>query len=58
MIRFVSKLVKQVRENQKKRQACKDLNKFTDRELWDIGLTRSDIYNRVYDLDKVRKSGW
>ena len=58
MIRFVSKLVKQVRENQKKRQACKDLNKFTDRELWDIGLTRGDIQNRVYSLDKMRKSGW
>ena len=58
MIRFVSRLVRQARENKKKRQACKDLNKFTDRELWDIGLTRGDIYNRVYNLDKMRKSGW
>ena len=58
MITFMTKLINRVKENQKKRQAYKDLNKFTDRELWDIGLTRGDIYSKVYSLDKMRKSGW
>ena len=58
MITFMTKLINRMRESQKKRQAYKDLNKFTDRELWDIGLTRGDIYSKVYSLDKMRKSGW
>ena len=34
-------------------RTIKELSRLTDRELWDMGLTRGDIYNVAYGLENV-----
>lgn len=33
-----------------RRQTRRELNMMTDRELWDIGITRGDIERIVHDI--------
>jgi uncharacterized protein YjiS (DUF1127 family) len=56
MIKFVKKVMKRVHDRNEKRKACIELNKFSDRDLEDLGVSRAEIYNRVYQLDKMKKS--
>ena len=34
-------------------RTIKELSKLTDRELWDMGITRGDIYSIAYGLENV-----
>ena len=51
MPRFARKVrvwFKQMEKARSKRIAIQELQKFTDRELQDLGLGRSEIYSRVH----------
>ena len=53
MTRFIRKvriLFKQMEKARSKRKAIQELEKFTDRELQDLGLGRSEIYSRVHGI--------
>ena len=53
MSRFVRKVrvwFKQMEKARSKRRAIQELEKFTDRELQDLGLGRSEIYSRVHGI--------
>tara|TARA_R100000742_G_C4244180_1_gene63335 strand:+ start:265 stop:429 length:165 start_codon:yes stop_codon:yes gene_type:complete len=53
MSRFVRKVkvwFKQMEKVRSKRRAIQELEKFTDRELQDLGLGRSEIYSRVHGI--------
>ena len=49
MKNFLRKLCKAIEESQQKRADYKLLQMLNDRELRDIGIGRSQIYNIVYD---------
>ena len=49
MKNFLRKLWKSIEESQQKRADYKLLQMLNDRELRDLGIGRSQIYNIVYD---------
>ena len=53
MPRFVRKVrvwFKQMEKARSKRRAIEELEKFTDKELQDLGFGRSEIYARVHGI--------
>ena len=53
MSRFIRKVrvwFKQMEKARSKRRAIEELEKFTDKELQDLGLGRSEIYARVHGI--------
>ena len=53
MPRFIRKVrvwFKQMEKARSKRRAMQELEKFTDREVQDLGLGRSEIYARVHGI--------
>mgnify|MGYP003121093124 FL=1 len=53
MSRFARKVrvwFKQMEKARSKRRAIQELEKFTDKELHDLGLGRSEIYSRVHGI--------
>lgn len=51
--------------NKQIKETIKELNKLSDKELWDIGITRGDIYSVAHEVHyddrlKVNKNlkGW
>jgi uncharacterized protein YjiS (DUF1127 family) len=49
MKNFLRKLWKSIEESQQKRADYKLLQMLNDRELRDLGIGRSQIYNIIYD---------
>ena len=53
MPRFIRKVrvwFKQMEKARSKRRAIEELEKFTDKELQDLGLGRSEIYSKVHGI--------
>ena len=53
MSRFIRKVrvwFKQMEKARSKKRAIEELEKFTDKELQDLGLGRSEIYSRVHGI--------
>jgi len=48
MLKLLKKLYKAIEDNQQKRAAYYMLTKYTDRELHDIGIGRSQIREIIY----------
>jgi uncharacterized protein YjiS (DUF1127 family) len=48
MLNFFKRILKKIEENQQKRAAFFMLQKYTDRELHDIGIGRSQIREIIY----------
>ena len=49
MIKILKEWFKRSQEARAKQAAMNALRGFSDRELLDLGIGRSEIYNRVYD---------
>ena len=49
MVKILKKWFKQSQEASSRRAALTVLRGFSDRQLKDLGIGRSEIYNRVYD---------
>ena len=49
MVNILKKWFKQSQEARARRAAISILQGFSDRQLKDLGIGRSEIYNRVYD---------
>ena len=45
------------RKARETRNAYEALKSFSDKQLSDIGLTRAEIYGKVFDVTKIRESG-
>tara|TARA_R100001594_G_scaffold40887_1_gene72881 strand:- start:708 stop:884 length:177 start_codon:yes stop_codon:yes gene_type:complete len=45
------------RKARETRKAYEALKSFSDRQLSDIGLTKAEIYGKVFDVTKIRESG-
>ena len=53
MPRFIRKVrvwFKQMEKARSKRRAIEELEKFTDKELQDLGFGRSEIYSKVHGI--------
>ena len=50
MVKILKEWFKRSQEARAKRAAMQELNKFTDRELQDLGLGRSEIYAKVHGI--------
>ena len=52
---------KKVQENLRRERVAhstiKELSALTDKELWDIGISRGEIYSIAYDLKDIREVG-
>ena len=45
------------RKAREDRIAYQTLQTFSDRQLQDIGLSRGEVYRKVFDVTKIRESG-
>lgn len=54
MVKILKEWFKRSQEARSRRAAIEALRGFSDRELQDLGIGRSEIYNRVYAIDTVR----
>tara|TARA_X000001382_G_scaffold109841_1_gene86125 strand:+ start:813 stop:968 length:156 start_codon:yes stop_codon:yes gene_type:complete len=50
MVKILKEWFKRSQEARARRAAMQELNKFTDRELQDLGFGRSEIYAKVYGI--------
>tara|TARA_R100000900_G_C3247145_1_gene146562 strand:+ start:325 stop:480 length:156 start_codon:yes stop_codon:yes gene_type:complete len=50
MIEILKEWFKRSQEERARRAAMSELYRFTDRELQDLGIGRSEIYSRVYGI--------
>ena len=50
MIKILKEWFKRSQEARARRAAMSQLNKFTDRELQDLGFGRSEIYAKVHGI--------
>ena len=51
MLKHIQILCRRWRRARTRRLALQELSKFSDRELQDLGIGRSEIYARVYGID-------
>ena len=58
MLESIKNWGEKARRARETRKAYEALNSFSDRQLLDIGLTRAEIYAKVFDVTKIRESGW
>ena len=58
MLESIKNWWEKARRARETRKAYEALNSFSDRQLLDIGLTRAEIYAKVFDVTKIRESGW
>ena len=58
MLESIKDWWEKARRARETRKAYQALNSFSDRQLLDIGLTRAEIYAKVFDVTKIRESGW
>ena len=50
MVKMLKEWFKRSQEARAKRAAIQELSKFTDKELQDLGVGRSEIYSRVHGI--------
>jgi len=54
MVKILKEWFKRSQKARAHRAAMNALRGFSDRELQDLGIGRSEIYNKVYGIDTVR----
>ena len=57
MFKAIQEWCKRVRKAREDRIAYQTLQTFSDRQLQDIGLSRGEVYRKVFDVTKIRESG-
>jgi uncharacterized protein YjiS (DUF1127 family) len=54
MIKAIITWFQKSQEARARRMAFHELSRFSDRDLHDLGIGRSEIYNRVYGIDTLK----